>query len=97
MGNTRVLDPMPRLDVVVTADDDAYFVHVIHRRWAEPGVLELELPADAAAAGTRFEVVPVDGGDGVYAAAERQVEVPDATRIQLPPASVSVTVIPRAR
>ncbi len=97
MGSATSMDPMPRFDVVVTADDDAYFVHVIHRRWQGGGSLELELPEDAAAEGTRFQVVPVDGGDGVYVATKREVAIADTARLELPPASVSVTVIPRNR
>ena len=95
LGNARVMSPMPRIDAIVTADGDAYYVHAIHRRWEGEGVLELALPDDAEGTGTRHEVVPVDAGDGVYVAAEREVEVADTSRLMLPPASVSVTVIPR--
>ena len=95
IGGTPVMSPMPRLDVVVTADGGHYYVHAVHRRWSEPGVLELALPTDAAATGVRHEVVAVDAGDGVYTAERREAAVADAARLVLPPASVSVTVIPR--
>ena len=99
LDDKAVMSPLPMMDAVVTADDGALFVHVVHRSFDQPGTLRLDLSAFAdrlAGTATAHRLVPVaDDVEGSVFDAMRTdvVDYDDAAAewsVELPAASISV-------
>lgn len=87
------------VDVVVTGDAGAWYLHVVVRRRESPFPLAVTLPVPARGPARVISLLPTDdpAAAGAYLRPDER-EVPAMgreLRLELPPAAVSVVVVPR--